>query len=65
MTRNKKKLIYQEWCNLLNNNPVLVARHFKYKAEVFFKETILDGPLEKTQNYAIRIEFQFKKVVAT
>ena len=23
-----KKLRYQEWCNLLNNNPVLVARHF-------------------------------------
>ena len=41
-----------------------MARHFKHKAEVFFKETILDGPLEKTQDYAIRIEFQFKKVVA-
>ena len=41
-----------------------MARHFKHKAEVFFKETILDDPLEKMQNYAIRIEFQFKKVVA-
>ena len=53
-----KNLSYQERCNLLNNNWVLVARHFQYKVEVFFKEIILDGPLEKTRYYAIRIEFQ-------
>ena len=35
-----------------------MARHFHYKVEVFFKETILDGPLGKTKYYAIRIEFQ-------
>ena len=52
-----KNLSYHERCNLLNNNPVLVARHFQYKVEVFFKEIILDGPLGKTK-YAIRIEFQ-------
>ena len=28
-------LSYQEERNLLNNNPVLVARHFQYKVEVF------------------------------
>ena len=53
-----KKLSYQERCNLLNNDPVLVARHFQYKVEVFFKDIILDGPLGKTKYYAIRIEFQ-------
>ena len=53
-----KNLSYQERCNLLNNNPVLVSRHFQYKIEVFFKEIILDGPLGKTKYYAIRIEFQ-------
>ena len=55
-----KNLSYQERCNLLNNNPVLVARHFRYKE--FFKEIILDGPLGKTKYYAVRIEFQ-KKVI--
>ena len=35
-----------------------MARHFQYKAEVFFKEIILGGPLGKTKYYAIRIEFQ-------
>ena len=55
-----KNLSYQERCNLLNNNTVFVAGHFQYKVEVFFKETILDGPLGKTKHYAIRIEFQEK-----
>ena len=53
-----KNLIYQKQCNLLNSNPVLVARHFQYKVEVFFNEIILDGPYGKTKYYAIRIEFQ-------
>ena len=53
-----KNVSYQERSNLLNKNPVLVVRHFQYKVEVFFKEVILNGPLEKTKNYAIRIEFQ-------
>ena len=35
--------------NLLNNNPVLVARHFQYKVEVFFEKIIVDGPLDKTK----------------
>ena len=51
-------LSYQERCKLLNSNPVLVARHFQYKVEPFFKEIVLDGPLGKTKYYAIRIEFQ-------
>ena len=38
-----KNVSCQERCSLLNNYPVLVARHFQYKVEVFFKEIILDG----------------------
>ena len=53
-----KNLSYQERGNLLNNNQVLVARHFQYKVEVFFKQIIIDGPLGKTKYYALRIEFQ-------
>ena len=43
------KLTYQEWCKILNSNPVLVAQHFQYQVEVFFKETVLDGQLGKTK----------------
>lgn len=35
-----KNLSYQEQCNLLYNNPVLVVMHFQYKVESFFKEII-------------------------
>ena len=52
-----KNLSYQERTKLLNENPVLVARHFQYKVQVFFKELILDGPLGKTKCYALRIDF--------
>ena len=41
---------------MLNNNPVLGARHFLGKC--FFKEIILDGPLEKVKFYPICIEFR-------
>ena len=53
-----ENLNYQERCNLLNNNLVLLAKHFQYKVELFFIEIILDGPLGKTKYYAMRIEFQ-------
>ena len=50
---------YQKRCNLLhNNNSVLVARHFQFKVEVFFKEVILNGPMGKTIYYAISFELQ-------
>ena len=52
-----ENLSYKERCNLLNDNPVLVARHLQYKVEGFFKEIILNGSLGKTKYYAIRIEF--------
>ncbi|XP_066928370.1 uncharacterized protein [Clytia hemisphaerica] len=55
-----ENLSYHERCDLLNSNPVLVARHFQYRVEVFFKEIVLDGPLGKTTYYAIRVEFQVR-----
>ena len=53
-------LSYEERCRLLNSNPVLVARHFQYRVESFFKHILIDGPLGKTQYYATRVEFQVR-----
>ena len=47
----------QEWCETLNKNVVLVARHFQYKVKVFFK---INGPSGKTQNYPICVELQVR-----
>ena len=55
-----QSLSYQERCKLFNMNPVLVARHFQYRVEVFFKEILVDGPLGKTKYYVIRSEFQVR-----
>lgn len=55
-----QNLSYHERCKLLNSNPVLLARHFQFRVETFFKEIILDGPLGKTKYYAIRVEFQVR-----
>ena len=49
---------YQQQTKPLNDNPVLVTKHFQYKLQVFFKEIVPDGPLGKTKYYALRIEFQ-------
>ena len=51
---------YFDKTKILNSNPVLLARHFQYRVEVFFKEIVLDGPLGKIKHYAIRVEFQVK-----
>ena len=53
-------LSYHDRCNILNSNPVLVARHFQYRVEVFFKLIIIHGPLGKSKHYAIRVEFQIR-----
>lgn len=37
-----------------------MARHFQYRVEYFFKNIIVNGPLEKTKYYAIRVEFQVR-----
>ena len=56
-----KNLGYQELCNLLNNNPVLVARHLMYKFEVFIQKSYLIVHLAKNYN-ANRIKFQEKGI---
>ena len=33
---------YFQKCEILNSNPVLVARHFQYRVETFFKEIIIN-----------------------
>ena len=53
-------LNYFERCSYLNQNPVLLARHFQYRVETFFKEIILDSPLGKVTYYATRVEFQVR-----
>ena len=51
---------YHEWCDTRKKTPVLVARHFQYRIKMFFKTIVHDGPLQKTQYYAIRVEFQVR-----
>ena len=51
---------YFERCSYLNQNPVLLARHFQYRVETFFKVIIINGPLGKVTYYAIRVEFQVR-----
>ena len=48
-----------DMCKFLNSNPVLLARHFQYRVEVFFKEIVSGGPLGKVKYYVILVEFQF------
>ena len=55
-----ENLTDNEGCRLLNINPVLVARHFQYQVEVFFKEIVADGSFGKSKYYAIRVEFQVR-----
>ena len=49
---------YFDKTKILNNNPILIARHFQYRVGVFFKEIVSDGPLGKIKHYAISVEFQ-------
>ena len=51
---------YEERCNILNSNPVLLARHFQYRVELFFRLIVVNGPLGKVKYYAIRVEFQVR-----
>ena len=42
-------------CAYLNQNPVLLAKHFQYRIEVLFKIIVIDGPLGKIKCHAIHI----------
>ena len=48
------RLSFHQRCDTLNKNPVLVAKSFQYRVEMFFKVIVLDGPLRKTHYYVIR-----------
>ena len=47
-----------ERCKYLNLNPVLLARHFQCRVQIFFKVIVVDGPQGKVKSHAIRAEFQ-------
>ena len=55
-------LSYNEKCSMLNLNPVVVAKHFQYRVETFFKEVLMTNanPISKIIYYALRIEFQMR-----
>ena len=55
-------LSYNERCQMLNTNPVIVAKHFQYRVETFFSEVLLSkaNPIGKIVHYALRIEFQMR-----
>ena len=55
-------LSYNERCQMLNLNPVVVAKHFQYRVETFFTEVLLTKakPIGKIVYYALRIEFQMR-----
>jgi hypothetical protein len=55
-------LSYVERCQMLNANPVVVAKHFQHGVEKFFSEVLLSNinPIGKISYYALRVEFQMR-----
>jgi len=53
-------LNYYQQTEIFNGNPVLLARHFQYRVETFFKTIVVNGPLGEVRYYAIRVEFQVR-----
>ena len=55
-------LSYNERCQMLNLNPVIVAKHFQHRVETFFREVLVTKtkPIGKIVYYALRIEFQMR-----
>ena len=53
-------IYFNERYDILNKNPVLIARHFQFRGEVFFRTIVFDGSFGKTNYYAIGIEFQVR-----
>ena len=58
LEENIEEMSYRERCEALNKNTVFVATHFQYRGQVLFKIFVMNGPLGKTQYYAIRVKFQ-------
>ena len=61
-TEEVEALSYHERCSMLNLNPVMVAKHFQYRVETFFRDVLLTNanPIGKIVYYALRIEFQMR-----
>jgi hypothetical protein len=61
-TEEVEALSYHERCSMLNLNPVMVAKHFQYRVETFFRDFLLTNanPIGKIVYYALRIEFQMR-----
>ena len=61
-TEQIESMTCNDRCKLLNSNPVIVARHYQFRLETFFKEVLFsnDKPLGNILFYAIRIEFQMR-----
>ena len=55
-------LSYVERCQMLNTNPVVVAKHFQHRVETFFSEVLLSNcnPIGKITYYALCVEFQMR-----
>jgi len=52
-------LSYMEKTEILQYNPVVLARHFQYRVECFFKHIVTKEALGgKLKHHAIRVEFQ-------
>ena len=51
-----------EKCEMLNSNPVVVAKHFQYRLECLFRDVLVGSgnPIGEVLYHAIRIEFQFR-----
>jgi hypothetical protein len=60
-------LSYHERCSMLNLNPVMVAKHFQYRVEKFFRDVLLSNPnpIGKIVYYALRIEFHLHALIWT
>ena len=54
-----KALSYVERSQMLNANPVVVAKHFQHRIETFFSKVLLgnSNPIGKISYYALCIEF--------
>ena len=57
INEDNEKISLHDRCELMNINPVLVARDVQQRMG-FFKERILNGRLDKTKYYTIRVQFQ-------
>ena len=55
-------LSYVERCQMLNANPVVVAKHFQHRVETFFSHVLLSSCnlIGKITYYALRIEFRMR-----